>query len=793
MKKIRKKVSFLTKIMLVFGLLFSNLSSLSVVFADEVTLDVSVVEDKLNVKYLDELAEEVEKVKVNVYENYTYLDETNDLVFNEYDLTAEEVDMLVSSDLEETLVLDTILSTIIFDGIYSVKVEVVDVTDVTNPDGVVIDTNEISMEVLHDSGLDVSVVDTTTGIEINKLEDGKYPVSYDSSKVSVVAKVLAGGLKPTDMFMYEDEEYMAEELIELPFGEEFDFAGYLYGDYTLPVEVKLLNSLLEEVVYSDSLDLLYGDYYRNAELINSVAATDELALNESYIFDSETKNGKVYILLNEEKTNTMLDLYKMVNTTYGDSEIVSYTLSNSEYEDVLAMYDEVTATVSLEEYLESIILDETAMVSLVNDGLTVVYKVIVVGDMNNDNALTEDDLKELINQIVGESELNIDKADLYANSSEEVGNVDVLDVMYLNQVIENNVWDVELFEDEALVDARLELMAEDIVSGDEFTVNYVLTLSEYALNGVSGIFNYDHSMLELVSVDVDSEWLGNSKDGKFIYLTDNTLTGTETLGENEEIIYMPEEYVVVSATFRALMAGMSEIKIENPEYFYQDTYLVVEEAEISTEVVVNASDNNDLLFLVVDGKNILEENVLDYEITVSHDVTSIDVDAIPEIEGVTAISIITPEELVEGANTITITVVSESGNEKVYTVTVIREKAPEEEKTTQMNYNNYYNDYEEEVQEPVTPEITDEPEEEVETKKEEKDSNLSRIIIIILILFVIAGLIYLIFKDEDDKETKKANKEIDKLKKETKEPVKKVNNSNNNNNNKNKNKKNKKK
>ena len=54
MKKLGKKVSFLTKIMLVIGLLISNLSSLSVVFAYEATgaVQITVVDEKLNVKYL---------------------------------------------------------------------------------------------------------------------------------------------------------------------------------------------------------------------------------------------------------------------------------------------------------------------------------------------------------------------------------------------------------------------------------------------------------------------------------------------------------------------------------------------------------------------------------------------------------------------------------------------------------------------------------------------------------------------------------------------------------------------
>ena len=801
MKKLGKKLSVLTKIMLVFGLLISNLSSLSVVFADEVTLDVAVVDNKLNIKYLEELAEEVETVRVNVYENYTYLDETfENEVVNNYDLTSEELEMLVSLEEDEMLVVDTILSNVIFDGVYDVKVEVVDTTDVNDTDGEVLDTREISMEVKHKEGLELAVFDSATGLEIEALEDGRYPVGYDSTKISVVAKLLAGGLNPTDMFFYDEQEYMASELLELPFASEKDFNGYLYGEYLLPVEVALLNADLEDVVYSSELNILYENYDKNTELLNVELET--LELNNVYKFAGEEKNGTLYVLLNEEKNSTMLDLYNLMNSFLDEESLITYVLSNSEYEDVLNGYDEIhntndgqddeivavvtddeTEEVTIEEFLESILLDDTVVLTLSNEGLTVAYKVVVVGDFNNDNVLNEEDLSGIIEQVIGNVEQNLEKSDVNMD-----GTIDTLDVMHLNQVIENKTWDVELSENEATFEARLEVIDEDIVSGDEFRVNYVLSVSDYAVNGISGYLNYDSMMLELVSVETSNEWLGTNNDGMFLYLGTESLTGTESLDENEEPVTLPNEYVVVTATFRALMSGTTTISIEEPEYFNNDVYYVIEDMEVTTDVVINASDNNNLKFLTIDGKNILEEDVLDYEITVGSEVTTVTVDAIPEVEGVTAVSIISPEELVEGANTITITVVAENGDEKVYTVTVIREEAPKEEVNTQVNYNDYnnYEDYEEEPEVVVT-----QPEEEPEEESVEKEkSNLSRIIIIILILIVIAGLIYLIFKD-DDNETKKANKEVNKLKKDTKEFENKSNN--NGNNSKNKKNKNKKK
>ena len=155
MKKLGKKLSFLTKIMLVIGLLISNLSSLSVVFAYEATgaVQISVVNDKLNIKYTDELAEEIENVNVKVYENYTYLDNSPyyvDEVAAEEGKTGKESNYSLTS--EELLALEgyeaeSILSVIKFDGLYEVKVEI---TDITNE---VIDSAIYSENIEHESGL----------------------------------------------------------------------------------------------------------------------------------------------------------------------------------------------------------------------------------------------------------------------------------------------------------------------------------------------------------------------------------------------------------------------------------------------------------------------------------------------------------------------------------------------------------------------------------------------------------------------------------------------------------------
>lgn len=845
MKKLGKKISFLTKIMLVVGLLISNLSSLSVVFAAETTIWVEVVDEKLNVKYLEELAEEVESVRIDVVEKYTYLDNEvyKDSITNETEfdnggvvLTNEELDMLLSD--EEVLVLDSILPNVVFDGIYEVEIELYDVTDEDNE--VLIDTCDYGTVVFHDSGLEVSVLDGTTNNVLEMTTDGKYLVDELSPKVSVVGRVLSGGINPTDMFMYNDTLLTAMEVLNLTFGGELDFTGRLFGDYTQPVDVELTklneNNEYELVEFTDeelNVNLLYGTYELNAEKMNETVL--ELGLDGAYNFASSTQDGVVYVLLDNTNVNTMWDLYSIVNSRFPEGSEVKYLLSNSQYEDVLSILNqdvvieenitdevvegensqETTEEFDLETYLKGIVLDDSAKLSLINDGLTITFKVVVAGDMNNDNKLTEDDLLDLINQVIGEKEVNVEKSDLYGNDKK----VDTLDVMKLDQIIKNNNWDVILNNElEASIDAELYVANDNIVSGDEFTVNYIVKLSDYMINGISGLFTYDSEAFELISVETSNEWIGNSKDGKFLYIGEEGLALPEVSNpeenidvsvvdesSDEEVLEEVEtmDYVVVSATFVAKKAGTHMINVEDCEYFNQDTYYGIEENPVFVEVVVNASNNNNLASLIVAGQTItLVDGQLDYEITVSNETTVAEVIATLENVAANITSIVNPEELVEGENIVTITVAAESGDVKVYTVKVIREAAPEEE-TTQEYYNNY-NDYEDDGEsegEVIVTEPEEDDEDEDEVDKEE-ESNLSRIVIIILILLVIAGLIYLIFKDEDEdkEEIKKVNKEINKLRKDDKElevkkedkPVNKPNNKGNSKNNNSKNIKNKK-
>ena len=255
--------------------------------------------------------------------------------------------------------------------------------------------------------------------------------------------------------------------------------------------------------------------------------------------------------------------------------------------------------------------------------------------------------------------------------------------------------------------------------------------------------------------------------------------GIETLIEDEEgniifdedgspkLIFNDTDYVVVSLTFKALAAGDATVSMDELKYFEFDEYYTPD-GETSINVTIEGEEEESPFeSITVSGYDV---DLSTYELTVPNDVTTLDLEYILANDGYSVTSVLAPEELAEGENTIVITLTDENGEEKEYTIKVTRE-AKEEEKEeetvapvsyTEPTYDNNDDNDDDEKVAPVTDDNDDN-----EEIKDEDNGKLSRVIIIILILLAIAGLIYLIFKDDkDDEETKKANRDIDKLKKE---------------------------
>lgn len=748
MKKIGKKLSYLTKVFLVLGLLFSNLSGLSVVFAyeDGDNFGIKVEDNKIVINYYEEL-EETDVINVMFEENYTYLDNTHEDV-------EDGVISIYGSDVKDTSGFEigsAMLNKVVFDGLYELKVSLYDETTDTDL-GTVLYSDNIE----HQAGLSVSVFDEDTKI---LPVDGVYYVDGD---VKVVSKVLAGGLSPNDTFKVDDTDYTAEELLNKEFESSRLFSGLLYGEYTDNVEILVLDNNDTEKVFNTEVNYMYGEYGYNADVLNTGLAS--LGLSDKYQFETDAKDGYMYVYPNGDKGYSVVELFDFMDLAVRDSEI-EYIISNDTSDDLFNSYieyleisDEVEDPLDLDEYYADTVIDNSTVITIYNDGLVITFRCIILGDMNNDSVINDEDIQELVNQVVGTSEANLDNGDLYKDDE-----LNTLDVINLYQIYKNGTWELVLDTVETSLDVMLEVASDDIVSGDIFKVNYVLEIIDNSVNTIAGQFKYDEEVLELVDVSSELGWIGSVKNGKFLYIDDEGLTDEGG-------------YVLLTATFKALKSGTSELSVENPE-FYNNNVQYILDNDIKTNVLVNASSDNTLSSLTVAGNAIsLVDGVMDYQVTVENETVSSVVEAITNNERASVSSIVAPEELTVGENKITITVVAENGDELIYTVTVIRKEAVKEENPTNMNYQGDADTVVPDDSDDVVIKDIDDKDDDNKTTvddTEEEEGKLSRIIIIILILLVIAGLIYLIFKDDEDEDTKKTNKEINKMKKEDNFPEEK--------------------
>lgn len=756
MKKIGKKFSYITKIFLVLGLLFSNLSGLSLVFAyeNEAPFGIEVKDNKIIINYNHEDLEDSDNIKITLKENYKYLDDTTEEEVNDnFNAIGSEFKNENGYEIDSPM-----LKKVLFDGLYELNVSLYNETKDEE-----IGTVNYSYNVEHESGLGVMVYDSVNNLIT--ANEGLYSTDGD---IKLVSRILPGGLKPTDTFMYRGLEYTAEKLLEIENVQDVSFYS-LYGEYALTQEIKVNEDTPLERVFSKDIRVMYGKYEDNSQVLNEVVSDNELS--DRYNFFSESDEGILYVYPNTLEGYSVNDLFKILDDAIFDSDI-KYVISNSDSEDLeedyqeyLSTFDDTTMEESMkrEEYYQETYINNDTVITLYNDTLKLTYQVVIMGDLNNDLVIDEEDVELLINQVVGAN----DETEILASDVFKDDKLDAKDVAKIYGVYKRNTWNNDLFESEEFTTkGELVIDKADIISGEEFSVRYVLKVSLDKLNGLAGMVKYDEEMLELVGMKPEERFIGNNYEGKFLYLSEEELTGI--LDEKTQE-YKEEEYTVLTLTFKAKKAGNTKIEIVDNELFNTYEYYDASQMEVNTEVIINASDDNTLASLTVAGQKIeLIKDVLDYEIEVEHDQIDAIVEAITNNIAAEVSLIVTPDELSVGENEVSITVVAENGDELVYTVKVIRKEAPKEEEPINMNYQNNNNDNTPNDDTKVEPTIPSDKTDNEPTgaKDEEKDGKLSRIIIIILILLVIAGLIYLIFKDDsDDEETKKTNKEIDKVKK----------------------------
>ena len=704
MKKVSKKISKITKVFLVFAIIFSNLTCLKTVFAYEENNDFELTlneeENKINVKYLETLEEEV-NYTLETCEDYVYLDETKEHNCSSQNITGAKLNQGISIELD-------ILDKIKFDGEYKFSIIL------TDEESRVIGESELDKKIEFGKGLKYHVYNNI--LEEIALENEMY--SIENSNFTIHTELEMGGLAPTDNYFINEVEYSGTDLLNYLEEKEYDLDGHLHGKHEIIIPITIYNSEGEIIrENNEPITIMYGSYEDNDNILNSDVNYPELKFETN----DDEGNGTLYIIESEESVSTVSEMKDFLdNMTEG---IVTYQI-----------LDELGNEINLEEETDIELVNDMLIVLSCQDA-NISYKIVFV---------TNDYIDDLIEESLNSEDKNI------------------LDVNYFNEALNEKNWDITSNEDyEGTLKAKLEKKDSNITTGDEFTIDYIVSLKDYELNGIEGIINYDKDKLELISVNSLDTMKGNVLNDRFMYLFNTRLSGEEVNDEVDTPYYNEIDYVVLNIKFKALSCGETEVSITDYVFVDGVNELTLENDEITLPIIINASNDNNLLKLFINEEEILlEENVLDYSINVENDVTELNIAT--ELSNIGSECVIeSPVELAVGNNIVRITVTAENGDIKIYTVNIIREAAKETE-VTPVNNNVGY----EQKEEDNNPTIDiNSPSSEPEENEKKSNSNISKIIVIILIILVIAGLIYLIFKDDDDAETKKANKDIDKLKK----------------------------
>ena len=401
----------------------------------------------------------------------------------------------------------------------------------------------------------------------------------------------------------------------------------------------------------------------------------------------------------------------------------------------------------------------------INDSVLATYDIVVVGDVYDGDDVDDygivnnGDINSMVDSILNNELVNF--------SNDVNGDLifDIHDVTYTIYSVTNGCW----FNDSIVSDNLVSNFTSpsDVYVGDEIEVIYSLSgFSKDSINGIEGVLNYDHNLLELVSVNIDSEYGDINSDNKFIYILDN-YSGSDAL---------------LTLKFRVLKEGNGVISINDIKTSMNGLAVNIDNNTVSTSIKinnygiggdepinnngssnnsnndviyeypkeeVNKSDNtssnnlvfasnrvdntssNSISYISLSNDNYIKEliikdheidfnkDTLEYSITVNNNVDKLELDIVLN-DDKASYEVIGNEKFKTGKNVVSIVVTSEDGSERTYTINVNKKKASD---------------------------------------KKESDSNSSRVVIIILIILIIIGLIYVIFKDDEEEERENNKKD----------------------------------
>lgn len=583
------------------------------------------------------------------------------------------------------------------------------------------------------------------------------------TKVFLVFCLLFSNLSSLKVvFAYEGEditETKEEELVETPSEDTTLLEEEKEDEYVDSEKDNNEEEIDENKINEENVE------ENKEEVLEKEDTTEDNNLSESVEENQENDSEETPIEEETPSTDDESELSDDVTSLLNDSALRigldgSYLFADKDGEDrklyvVLGVNESEVEDIVNNAYTDATVSVVEDNVTISANGEVTTYQVVVY-DSNY--------LDRLIKVAIGDGETTEDD-DINGD-----GTVDAYDAATLRLILDYG-FGGEVFNENIKIDAKLDGNTDSLVVGDTFTIRYIMTLAEDGINGITGLINYNRDMLTLDNVDVKNFANGSDYNGKFLYFGDYIM-GEEVVTTDEDgeevVTYSPKDYIIVEMTFTAIAGGSDAVTVSDIGYFNDVVYYSGNEG-LSKDVTVISNDNT-LSSLTIGGVNVAIDELTDvYNITVPNSVTNVDLSYVLSDLSASVTSIVAPEELAVGENTITITVVAENGEERTYTVIVTRESEEEEKEESEVantvSYEDTVTTYEEEDKTDKE-EITANDDVEVKQEENKDEGKLSRVIIIILILLAITGLIYLIFKDDDDDETKKVNRDINRFKKE---------------------------
>lgn len=699
----KKKLMKMTKIFLVLTLIFSQLSSVTKVLADEITNDTEIKDET------KELV--VNGYLMNTFDNSTINETENDGVF-EYNVTAGKYKQILTISGNK---LDDTKS-------YSVKVN--------NNDSVVMTGEELKNATIEGSEIDL----TNSYNTIIEYTD-KIVITEVSEETETEALTLEYKAKIT----YEVEGNSFDEALNGLYEEYvFENGNFIVNAKELPLlptvpSMEYLYSLLNE---NNGIKLEVFDKDNNlVTLEEETPAEGETSDVDAPVSETLIKNGytlkftkgsseaiyKVYVMgditddsifntddmiptmegyLNGEMIPTM-DLYLTSHETEGKDEYEEDSFGTITFEDIMTINGYLNNSENERENTDlSLIFGSDTDELYVGD----TFKVSLV--------VNSTDLEDYINGIDG----------LVTYSD----NLKLMNVLFNENLIGT------YNEDGRFVGAGTELTNGTTVITFEFMAisdgKGVVTLNGSVANDM--IINEFEEVSTSVNItrksSINNLYSLDASIGTFDTAFDKDVTiYTLTVPyDTKEVILsgsLEDTLSIVDGLFKYELTedkttAIITVTAEDGSTKVYTVYIVKEKPPVvPTPVVYYYSSNNYLKTLEAKGYEIkFDRDILEYELNVNNDVKSLDITAIAE-DSRSRVEITGNENFKTGKNTVIISVKAENGDVREYKLIVNRKN-----NTTTL------------------------------TEEEESGSTAEKVVIIILIVLVVLGLLYLIFKKDDD-------------------------------------------